>query len=107
MRKYGIYILTTKMASKVAHNRLKCFFSVMPMPNLCIMTFCAIKIAWCAIKNACCGKNSTPCQISSPLFCSLEKRPLGDGLRNLTDRKKLKTQYITLHKYISMSNHIL
>ena len=34
----------------------------------------AIKTACCAIKTACCGKISTPCQILTPLFCSLEKK---------------------------------
>ena len=37
---------------------------------------CAIKTAWCAIKTSCWGKISTTYQILTPLFCSLEKRPL-------------------------------
>ena len=35
---------------------------------------CAVKTACCAIKTVCCGKISTPCQILTPLFCSLEKK---------------------------------
>ena len=39
--------------------------------------YCKKKTAWCAIKNACCGKISTPCQILTPLFWSLEKKASG------------------------------